>query len=161
MRYAADAVKVVRLSSKDPQAWALMPQIRDRILAFAITGGDKHPDTLVERVTAAFVLGLETWVCWVVVRTADYQVIAHLLACDDEWNGHPVGFVMQVEAEPGALSMAAMAAIQGELRAWAKGMGHTRILMSTRRARFRAWARLFQFTAWRIIMSDEGFHADD
>jgi hypothetical protein len=61
----------------------------------------------------------------------------------------------------GALTPAGMREIQEELRAWSKGMGHTRILMSTKRTRFRAWARLFQFTAWRIIMSDEGFHADD
>lgn len=152
--------EIVRLDAKNPAAWALMPQVRERVLSMAILGGDREPEKLVERVTAAFVLGLDTWACWLVVRKADYQVIGHLLACDDVWNGVPVAFVLQLDVEPRALGHADLASVQAELRAWAKGKGYTRILMSTRRSRLRAWKRLFDFAPWRIIMSDEGYHAD-
>jgi GNAT superfamily N-acetyltransferase len=157
-----------RLDGKNPLSWALMPQLHQRAWAGAVEFGHTQDSgvTLIRQLSALVAGETDALAVWLILDRDDPQhvgtIVSHLIVQEDFYSGHKIGLVVQLVADPGALTPGLIRHVMTECRAWCRSRGYARLLAITKKAKVRAWKRRFGFTPFRLLIEhslDEGDHA--
>src|SRR2546422_11204488 len=153
----AGTLTLRRLSNKDDQSWRDWPARRRSIADGAVHLGQKVIDPLLDKALGAFAFEAHPgvpdekmlWVAvWYVVDD-EQQIVAHLVATKDAWDGEPIVYVNQLWAPRLRPDLRKLAA--EELDNWARARGCRTILMYTRRHSPKFWKATFGFDPYRVL----------
>lgn len=146
---------IVRIERENPEAWALMPQLFDRIALFC----EKYdPETLttdlVDLVRVWFMSGDRRLGLWVTVD--DSTIVGHLLATPEPFTVEQWRYMLirQAEIDKGYDLREEADQIFNACLTWSKSIGLKRVVMVTHRSQ-DAMSRAWGFQRYKAIMSRE------
>ena len=153
--------ELLRITSTNPRCWLLMPQVLERLTAFAAKfgAGDPAPHFQVSFVAPSVGQGAPMSVG---VHVDGYRVVGHVLAELANDHGKPYAIICQFESDDGTVWPRGRAAeVWREVIAWAESFGCTELRTVAPTARHvRVYERLYGFRSlgWTSLTKDIGRH---